>query len=332
VKGWLRAAAVLLLWAPNAAAHELQPGFLELSTRDGREYAMLWKVPLQAGAALSIRPILPPHCTDQAPVSRRSVPGALLELRSLDCGEQGLAGETISIEGLSATRTDVVVRVAFEDGRIQNRIVQPQSASFTVSGSQGWTEVVWSYLQFGTEHIWMGIDHLLFVLALLLIVRGRRRLVWAITAFTVAHSITLAAATLGLVVVSQAPVEAVIALSIVFLASELVLQQRGGSGLTQRNPWIVAFVFGLLHGFGFAGALREVGLPAGDIPLALVSFNVGVELGQLAFVAGVLALALVGRRIAIPRPAWLRLAAAYGIGSVSAYWLLERLAKIFAAP
>jgi hydrogenase/urease accessory protein HupE len=223
-------------------------------------------------------------------------------------------------------------RVFVEDGRTQNRVVQPQSASFTVSGSQGWTEVAWSYLQFGAEHIWMGIDHLLFVLALLLIVRGRRRLVWAITAFTVAHSITLAAATLGLVAVSQAPVEAVIALSIVFLASELVDQQRGGSGLTQRNPWIVAFVFGLLHGFGFAGALREVGLPAGDIPLALVSFNVGVELGQLAFVAGVLALALVGRRIAMPTPAWLRLSAAYGIGSVSAYWLLERLAKIFAAP
>jgi hydrogenase/urease accessory protein HupE len=327
----LRVLALLLLGSWNAGAHELQPGFLELSTRDGREYAMLWKVPMQGGAVLSIRPVLPPQCKDRAPVSRRAVPGALIEVRSLDCGAGGLAGETISIEGLAATRTDVVVRVAFEDGRTQSLIVQPQLASFTVSGAQAWTEVAWSYVQFGTEHIWKGVDHLLFVLALVLIVRGRRQLVWAITAFTLAHSITLAAATLGLVVVSQAPVEAVIALSIVFLASELVHQQRGESGLTQRNPWIVAFVFGLLHGFGFAGALREVGLPPGDIPLALVSFNVGVELGQLAFVAGVFVLAAVWRRFAEPGPAWLRLAAAYGIGSVSAYWLLERLTKIFTA-
>ena len=197
---------------------------------------------------------------------------------------------------------------------------------FTVKPAQGRGEVAWAYFVLGVEHILAGIDHLLFVLALLLLVRGARRLVATITAFTVAHSLTLVAATLGWVRVPGPPVEAIIALSIVFVAAEVITGLRGRRGLTTRSPWIAAFSFGLLHGLGFAGALAEVGLPQVAIPVALLTFNVGVEVGQLLFVAGVLllrrvaspALPLIGRRVSA--------ATAYGIGSVAAFWTIERVA------
>ena len=177
------------------------------------------------------------------------------------------------------------MRVERHDGTSQMERLLPQSPQFMVKPSTGTAEVAWSYLVLGVEHILAGIDHLLFVLALLLIVRGGKRILLTITAFTVAHSITLVAATLGWVRVPGPPVEAIIALSIVFVAAEIVHGLRGKPGLTARAPWVVAFTFGLLHGFGFAGALAEVGLPEKAIPVALLMFNVGVEIGQLLFVA-----------------------------------------------
>jgi hydrogenase/urease accessory protein HupE len=195
-----------------------------------------------------------------------------------------------------------------------------------VQPPQGTGAVAWSYFVLGVEHILGGIDHLLFVLALLLIVRGSRRIIATVTAFTVAHSVTLAAATLGWVHVPGPPVEAIIALSIVFVASEVVHARQGRAGLTEQAPWIVAFSFGLLHGFGFAGALAEVGLPQAAIPLALLTFNVGVEVGQLMFVAAVLALRFVGTRFLRGEATWLPVATAYGVGAVAAFWTIERVA------
>ena len=185
--------------------------------------------------------------------------------------------------------------------------------------------MVISYLRLGIKHILLGIDHLLFVLALMILVAGRRRLVGTVTAFTAAHSLTLAAAALGLVRVPQKPVEAVIALSIVFVASEIIRGREGKPGLTARSPWVVAFIFGLLHGFGFAGALSEVGLPPQAIPLALLFFNVGVELGQLLFIGAVAIVVVAIRRLAVPSPTWAWRVPAYGIGAVAAMWTLERV-------
>jgi len=237
-----------------------------------------------------------------------------------------LTGQTIHIDGLRSMMTDVLVRIERADGSTQVSRLDGEAPSLLVTDSPALWQVAATYFSLGVEHILLGVDHLLFVLALMMLVKGRRRLLWTITAFTVAHSLTLAAATLGWVDVSIAPAEAVIALSIVFVAAEIVHGLRGREGITARAPWVVAFVFGLLHGLGFASALNEIGLPSNAIPLALLLFNVGVEAGQLLFVGGVLALALALRRVEPLRPERFRAVTAYGIGAVAAYWTLERVA------
>jgi hydrogenase/urease accessory protein HupE len=242
----------------------------------------------------------------------------------------GLTGGTIHIAGLSATMTDVLVRLERLDGTTQVTRLTPSAPSFIVEAAPRALAVARTYLVLGVEHILGGIDHLLFVLALLILVKGTRRLIATVTAFTVAHSLTLAGATLGFVHVPGPPVEAAIALSIVFVAAEIMHSRQGKAGLTERFPWVVAFTFGLLHGFGFASALNEVGLPQSAIPVALFFFNVGVELGQLLFIASVfviIALARqVTRRIAVPQPAWAWRVPPYAIGSVAAFWIIQRIA------
>jgi hydrogenase/urease accessory protein HupE len=247
----------------------------------------------------------------------------------LDAGESGLAGKRVEFVGLQGTITDVLVRVALRDGTGSTTLVRPSQPWVEIAGSSGPLAVTRAYLTHGIEHILFGFDHLLFVLALILIVRSRRVLFLTITAFTVAHSITLALATLGVVHVPGPPVEATIALSILLLATEIVHLERGEIGLTARWPWVVAFTFGLLHGFGFASALSDIGLPQGDIPLALFAFNVGVECGQLAFVAVVSSLAVLLRRVRLgARVERCALEAApYAIGTLAAFWFFERLAK-----
>jgi len=239
-----------------------------------------------------------------------------------------VADRTIHIDGLRTTMTDVLVRVERLDGTTLVNRVEPSQPSLVLVASPSLSAVAGTYLDLGVEHILLGIDHLLFVLALLMLVKGRRRLVGTITAFTVAHSVTLAAASLGWVNVPGAPVEAVIALSIVFVAAEIVHGQQGREGVTARAPWIVALVFGLLHGFGFAGALHEVGLPGHAIPLALLLFNVGVEVGQLLFVAAVLTLLAIARRPVARSPRWAALAPAYAIGAVATFWTLQRVVSL----
>lgn len=241
----------------------------------------------------------------------------------------GIAGGVIAIEGLERTATEVLVRYETEPRRAHVHRLTGSETSFEVLMDAGSLEILASYTGLGVTHILGGVDHLLFVLALLLLVPDRRRLIWAITAFTVADSITLAAASLGWVHIPTAPVEAMIALSIVFLVYELTLPSERRDELALRFPWMMSFAFGLVHGLGFAGALREIGLPEGDIPLALFSVNLGVEIGQVMFIAAVLSVGVVAMWLyprARQHAAALTHVAGYVIGSVAAFWVVERVA------
>ncbi len=321
---FLLAALLLFGFVAGVGAHEVRPGYLAVRQTDVESFDVMWKVPAKGDLRLSLHARLPENCSELVPRSSYFGGGASTQRWSVTC-PGGLTGQTIAIDGLSGTMTDVLVRIERDDGTTQVKRLSPSETSFVVEAVPSAMQVAATYLGLGVEHILLGIDHLLFVLALLILVEGRRRLVATITAGTVAHSLTLGAATLGFVNVPQAPVEAIIALSIVFVAAEIVLARQGRPGLTQRWPWIVAFTFGLLHGFGFAGALTEIGLPAQAVPLALLFFNVGVELGQLLFVAACLVLSAVASRTAIHTPAWAWRVPAYGIGSLATYWMIERV-------
>jgi hydrogenase/urease accessory protein HupE len=258
----------------------------------------------------------------------RELSDSVVERRLVEADAGALEGSRVEFPGLEATITDVLVRVALLDGTRSTTLVRPSRPWVDLAADGGTAAVAGAYLAHGVAHILLGFDHLLFVLALILIVRRTRALLWTITAFTLAHSITLALATLGVVRVPGPPVEAAIALSILLLAAEILRGRRGAPGLAARWPWLVAFSFGLLHGFGFSGALTAVGLPPHDVPLALLAFNAGVELGQLAFIAAVLGAGALARRLrALP---WLEAravpATAYAIGIAAAFWLFERLA------
>jgi len=312
---------------PAASAHEVRPGYLELRAIDATHFALLWKVPALGDRRFGIGLDLPAGCTRTADPIATWTGDAYVEHATLACPD-GLDGETIAITGLTATVIDVLVRVVRADGAVQVVRLTPSRPAFTVVAAPSSLGVATTYVGLGIEHILFGVDHLLFVLALLLLVGATRRLVTTVTAFTLAHSLTLALATLGVVRIPPQPVEAVIALSIVFVAAEILHGMAGRPGLTARKPWLVAFTFGLLHGLGFAGALAAVGLPAQAIPLALLCFNVGVELGQLAFIAAVLALLALLGRLQMRGPSWLRYVPPYAIGSVAAYWTLARLALL----
>jgi hydrogenase/urease accessory protein HupE len=251
---------------------------------------------------------------------------SILERRSIATGPDGLSGRRIEFPGLQLTITDVLVRVELEDGRKWTEIARPSRPWIAFDAAQTRWGVAGSYLVLGIWHILLGADHLLFVLGLLLIVDGRWKLLKTVTAFTLAHSLTLAAATLGHAEVPVPPVEAAIALSILFLGPEIVRRWRGESSFTIRHPWVVAFAFGLLHGFGFAGALLGIGLPQRELPLALVSFNVGVELGQLGFIAVLVGLERAAWALGLHPPRWVRFLPGYAVGSLGAFWTLQRMA------
>lgn len=314
---------LVFLLTASVRAHEARPGYLQLTMHDEDSVSLLLKVPALGDMRLGLYPNLPSSCTVGSDASRYIIDNAYTERASYKC-EGGLIGKTVTIDGLSTTLTDVLARVERPDGSTQVARLTPAAPSFVVEEVPGKLAISGTYLVLGVNHILLGIDHLLFVFALLILVNGVRKLAWTITAFTAAHSLTLAAATLGVIKVPQSPVEAVIALSIVFVASEIVHVCQGRPGLTQRRPWIVAFVFGLLHGFGFAGALNEIGLPEQSIPLALLLFNVGVELGQLGFIGVVLLIYAILDRYIHKLPQWAHQVPAYLIGSVAAYWTIER--------
>lgn len=322
--------AWLLVAMASARADEFKPGYLLLTQLDHETYDVLWKVPaIDESTTLKVKPQFPDGTealTDVRSTFSRGVTVQRWRIRV----PGGLDDKTILFSRLSETRIDVLARLVRLDGTVQLERILPMRPSFVGKSSPGRLEVVRTYTVLGIEHILSGSDHLLFVLALVLLVQGTRRLLVTITAFTGAHSLTLAGATLGWVHVSGPPVEASIALSIVFVASEIVHQRQGRYSVTQHYPWVVAFTFGLLHGFGFAGALAEVGLPQSSIPIALLFFNVGVEVGQLLFVGAVLAMIAAGRRAArrlkLSQPAWSWRIAPYAIGALGSFWLVERIA------
>ena len=317
------AALTVLLFPALAFAHEIRPAYLELREERPGEFSVLWKTPMLGTARLALEPEFSGDSKVVTPVTTSTPPGAAIQQWTLR--SPTLRGQMLRIRGLEGSMTDALVRVEFADGTtwVQRLTGDEPSASIPMRQS-GWS-VAGVYLKLGVEHILTGVDHLLFVLALLLITGGGWKLVKTVTAFTIAHSITLAAATLGYVQVWSRPVEAVIALSIVFVAVEIVHRRSGREGVTARAPWIVAFIFGLLHGFGFAGALSEVGLPQGNIPLALLFFNVGVELGQLLFIAAVLAFIALVRRVRLPLRRWAEMAPPYAIGTVAMFWVIQRI-------
>lgn len=333
MKRLLVAVMTLWVWTGMAQAHALDPGYLQLQHLEGDTWQVFWRKPTVQGEPMAIDAVLPPNCGPARAEGDPRFDGAAWVSQWVALCPGGLSGQTIVIEGLEATRTDVLVRLSGPDGQALSKRLTADQTGFTVPVDMSGWEVFASYVALGFDHILEGFDHLLFVFALLVLIREPWRLVGAITAFTVAHSITLALATLDLIRVPSPPVEAVIALSIVLLAVEILRRKRGGDQFTERYPWLLSFGFGLLHGLGFAGALAEIGLPQGDIPLALLAFNVGVEAGQLAFVSAILLTFAAFRWVAPKVAGILRDPASYGtlvmgyaIGTVATYWLVERVA------
>jgi hydrogenase/urease accessory protein HupE len=326
----VRWAALFVVWFVQAlpvGAHTFAPALLELR-QEGEEVLVRFKQPVVRAAGSELRPVLPEGCRAvRAPEVVEEGTGIVLAWRAVCPG--GLLGQRVAVEGIAGSRADVLLRIELDDGRSLRHVLTADRPSFVVPGSTGFFDVAWAYGRLGVEHILSGWDHLLFVLGLVLLVPGGRRLVATVTAFTLGHSVTLALASLGVVHVPPGPTEAAIALSIYLLAVELAAGRRGDPGLLARSPWGMAAAFGLLHGLGFAGALSEVGLPEREIPAALFSFNVGIELGQLAFVVVVL---LAGWAVARLPERWTeRLAPlpVYVIGSLAAFWFFERVAGLF---
>lgn len=318
-------AALCLLPVVPARGHGLDPALLSLVGAGDGTFAVTWRTSAMRLPGSDVRPILPRHCR----AGSASPPEATLEhvtLRwSIDCGAAGLVGQTIRVQDLEAARINALLRIEQPGAATVQVVLSPRHDAFVVPAQPTALDVVRSYVVLGVEHILAGPDHLLFVLGLLLLLASPRALLKAVTAFTVGHSVTLSAAALGLTAVPSRPIEVLIALSVLALAVELA-RDAGRDTAMRRFPWLVAIGFGLLHGFGFAGALAETGLPPGDIPLALVSFNTGIELGQLAFIAAVLGSGALVWRAMPAVAAGARRPAVYAMGILAAFWCFERTA------
>ena len=308
----------MFLSAP-ANAHEIRPAALELIEEPGGTVAVNWKQPITSGRRLKMQPILPSQCKMPERTNQIISGSAITETWRVKCK---LNAGKISVEGLDQTLTDVFVRIKFAGGAERTHILRPASASFSLD--QAASSPAREYLRIGVDHMLSGWDHLLFVLGLLLIA-PLRKLLWVITAFTLGHSVTLGIVALGLFSLPSGPVELLIALSIFFLGVEALRKRAGRTSLTIRKPWIVACVFGLLHGLGFAGALADIGLPKGEEIWALLLFNLGVEIGQIIFIVGALSVFWLVGKIALDKKAWLEVPAVYLVGSLGAYYSLIRL-------
>jgi len=331
LRRWTLVFALMLTWAATIRADVFRPAYLELRQTSAETYDVMWKVPAQGETLRLAIHVVFPEGTVNLSEPRGAFMGDGFVERWTIRREGGLANGTVKIDGLPGTITDVLARVEREDGTTQVARLLPEQPAFVVEPSAHAAGVAWTYLGLGVHHILVGIDHLLYILAMLFLVKGWRRIVATMSAFTATHSLTLSAAALGWVHVPQPPVEACIALSIVFVAREIVQARRGRSGITARWPWVVSFTFGLMHGFGFAGALAQVGLPSRAIPVALLFFNAGVEIGQLLFVAGVLGLMTVLTKAPKTWPRWAEALPPYAIGGVAMFWVFQRLAA-FVSP
>jgi hydrogenase/urease accessory protein HupE len=312
----------------RTCAHEARPAFLEIKETAPGRYSVLWRTPVLAGMRLPVVLKFPDGVRDTNEPVTLWLTDSVVERRVIEAGAGGLMGKSIEFAGLQATITDVLVHVMTRDRLDMTTLVRPSEARLVVATPRSWLEVAGDYILHGIQHISFGVDHLLFVLGLVLIVTNRWMLLKTVTAFTLAHSITLAIATLGY---AEAPVvllNAAIALSVLFLGPEIVRCWRGETSLTIRHPWVVAFLFGLIHGFGFAGALTSAGLPHKDLPLALLSFNIGVEIGQISFVLLVLLIERSFRQLEIRWPRWVQVLPGYTVGSLGAFWAIQRAAVL----
>ncbi|GAB2187289.1 HupE/UreJ family protein [Roseibium sp. LAB1] len=323
----LASLALCLLTLCPVAAHEIRPAFLQIDEVAPQRYEMLWKVPTRSGMVQDIRPAFDPRFSLTQRPGETIIDGFVIFRYSLT-GTTGLPGTTLRIDNLDRTTIDALVNVTLIDGTQNSFLLRPRENSVAIPEiASPWT-VMQTYTWLGIQHILEGLDHLAFVAALMLVVRGWPMLLKTVTAFTVAHSLTLTLATFGYITLSPPPVETLIALSIVLVAAEAIHLRRGHQSLATRWPWSIAFAFGLLHGMGFAGALSEIGLPQGDIPLALLFFNIGVELGQLLFIVVILIIQAVLRRLA-PLPHSAPIIASYAIGALATFWVFERLDALF---
>lgn len=311
----------------SAAAHPLAPSLLEVVESTPGESTVLWKTPLARVPGVTLAPVLPETCQRLGEVISKAVGTAREDRWQVMC-KAPLVGGTIAVAGISSMQSNVILRVALHDGRNYQVVLNSESPQFVVPEHPRISDVFKNYVMMGIFHILTGWDHLLFVLGLILLVRNKKKLFWTITAFTVSHSVTLSLAALGYIHVWSSAVEALIAFSILILAIELTRSQARGATFFHRYPWIMSFSFGLLHGLGFAGALAEVGLPEGEIPMALFSFSVGIEMGQLAFIVAMLLAQSLWSRIPMPQLLKKPVLAVYTIGSLSAFWVFERLSVV----
>ncbi|MCS5566658.1 MAG: HupE/UreJ family protein [Pseudomonadales bacterium] len=313
---------VFCVCAGSSLAHEVRPAYLEINAHDDNEYSVIWKQPLLNGRPLSLQPEFPRDCVRSSSRIEALGSEALIERIELRCASS-LEGRPVEVSGLTKTLTDVLVRAQLGNGTT-TILLRPESPSAALITDQ--SAPLTSYLRLGVEHLLFGIDHVLFVIGLMFFLDRIGPLVKTITAFTVAHSLTLGISAVGLVRIPQAPIEAIIALSILFLAVEKL---RGTTdSLLVRRTWVIAFIFGLLHGFGFAGALNDIGLPRENLLFALLLFNLGVELGQLAVVAGALLVARAALHWFSPTPQLVWQAPVYGIGAIASFWFVSRSVSI----
>lgn len=320
---------VLICSATQVMADEMRPGLLNISENSAGWFDVTFKVPLVNNNRLPLKLNLPSNMSLLGSPSYKVTSAVSIELARYKVDADAFTGKEISIDGLALTNTDVMTRIELLNGTVYSTVLRPTEPVFSIPETPSIWDVASSYWSMGIIHILEGADHLLFVFAMLMIVSGLGTLIKAITAFTVAHSITLALASLGKISLPASPTEAIISLSIVFLAVEIIHKYQGQKSLTERYPWVVAFLFGLFHGLGFAGALAEIGLPQVEVPTALIMFNVGVETGQLLFILGVIVIYEISKRLPILLPivnsdkSWKTLA--YSIGSVAAYWTIDRV-------
>ncbi|MEO8605858.1 MAG: HupE/UreJ family protein [bacterium] len=308
--------------APAACAHPLAPALLELRELGAGRVAVTWKTSVYRATGSDAQPLLPADCRAVGAPASVADADSLVVTWEVHCAHE-LVGQRIAIGGLGPAGIDALVRVTLADGRVVRGVVRAAAPAFVVPPREEGLAIVRAYFRFGVAHILTGVDHLLFLAALLLLVRGRRRRIETIAAFAVGHSITLTLVTLELLRAPTRPIELAIALSLFVLAVELT-RDAAAPSLLRRKPWIMALAFGLLHGCGFAGALREIGLPAGDVPLALLSFNVGIEVGELTVIAALLIGAAGMSRVPVAWPRWTPQIPVYVIGTLAAYWCFER--------
>lgn len=321
---------LVIVCAGLVSGHESQPGTLEIKQLAADRYDVTWRAPIYYGKPHPAQLQLPENWRNIVQQTERRQADSIVFKRVVAVGsEKSIEGEFIYFPGLESTITDIFVRLTRLDGTMMTAVVRPTKPYVELRGERSWFATAGEYTVLGFHHIMLGVDHLLFVLGLMLIVQGRVMLLKTITAFTVAHSITLGISTLGYASIPLPPLNAAVALSILFLGPEIVRSWRGETSLTIRYPWIVAFMFGLLHGFGFASGLSTTGMPRSELPWALLFFNVGVELGQLVFVFTALALAKSFKILEVRWPQWAVALPGYTVGSLGAYWTIQRTYILF---